>query len=87
MNLRSFSAEHPVDVCAVYREGVAHPLPQALWWNGRRYTVSTIDFVYPEREGETQFVCYFLTCGRTSFRVRLNTQRQRWLACTTTEAG
>jgi hypothetical protein len=82
MVVQSFSAEQPVDVSTVYRNGAAYPTPHVIWWQGKRHTVTSIDLVYPVREGETQFLCYFLTCGRTQFRVRLNTQRQRWLACT-----
>jgi len=84
MSAGSLSAEEAVEVSVIYRDGAAYPLLQAVWWRGERFNVSTIDLVYPERDGATTFLCYFVSCDRTQFRVRLNTRRQIWLACTTT---
>ncbi len=67
-----------VDTYVIYKKGMAHPLIRAFRWGGRRYDVTAINLVHPEREGNTLYLCYAVSCGRDQFRLRLNTNRSLW---------
>ncbi|UCF10249.1 MAG: hypothetical protein JSW65_00760 [Candidatus Bipolaricaulota bacterium] len=61
-----------------YHREASYPVLRSFRWKARRFVVSTIDLVYPERRGETQILCYFVSCGRKQFQLRLDTGRHRW---------
>ena len=68
----------PIDAYVIYRKEARHPILRAFHWGQRRYDVTAINLVYPEREGKTRYLCYAVSCGKDQFRLRLNTTRSRW---------
>lgn len=69
----------PIDAYVIYKRGKRHPILRAFRWGTRRFDVTAINLVYPEREGETLFLCYAVSCGRDQFHIRLNTNRSLWV--------
>ena len=68
----------PIDTYVVYQRGAPHPLLHSFRWRNRRFEVTATNLVYSERDGETRFLCYAVSCGRNQFRIRLNTNRCLW---------
>ena len=69
----------PIDTFVIYRRGAPHPLLRAFRWNSRRYDVTAINLVHPQRVGETVYLCYAVSCGSDHFDIRFNTARSQWL--------
>ncbi len=67
-----------IDAYVIYKRGAPHPILRAFRWGERRFDVTATNLVYPEREGETLFLCYSVSAGRDQFRLRLNTNRGLW---------
>jgi hypothetical protein len=70
--------EEPIEAVVIYKRGAPHPLLRAFRWRHRRFEVTSTNLVHPEREGETLFLCYAVSCGGDQFRLRLNTRRCLW---------
>ena len=66
------------DTYVVFKQGSAHPILRAFRWGNRRFDVTSVNLVHPEREGGTLFLCYSVSCGINSFRIRFNTTRCVW---------
>lgn len=78
MSARPRFPEESIETSVTYYTDAPYPVLRSFQWKARRFVVSTIDLVYPERRGETQILCYFVRCGRKSFRLRLDTAQHRW---------
>jgi len=70
--------DEPIDAYVIYQRGAPHPLLRAFRWRNRRFEVTATNLVYPERDGETRFLCYAVSSGANQFRIRLNTNRCQW---------
>ncbi len=70
--------QEPIDAYVIYNRGAPHPLLRAFRWGNRRFDVTATNLVYPERDGETHFFCYSVSCGANQFRIRLNANRCLW---------
>ena len=68
----------PIDAYVIYKRGATHPILRAFRWGKRRFDITSTNIVYPEKEGETLFLCYSVSSGRDQFRLRLNTSRSQW---------
>lgn len=71
--------DEPIDAYVVYQRGAPHPILRAFRWKNRRFDVTATNLVHPEREGQTHFLCYAVSCGKNEFRLRLNTTRCVWV--------
>jgi len=68
----------PIDAYVIYKRGAAHPILRSFRWGTRRFDITSTNLVYPEREGETLFLCYAVSSGKNQFQLRLNTNRSLW---------
>jgi hypothetical protein len=73
------SVEEPIDAYVLYKRGASHPILRSFRWGTRRFDVTATNLVHPEREGQTVFICYAVSCGGNNFRIRLNTNRCLWI--------
>ena len=71
--------EEPIDAYVLYKHGAKHPILKAFHWRMRRFEITSINLVYPEREGETLFLCYAVSSETNQFQLRLNTNRSLWI--------
>lgn len=67
-----------IDAYVIYKHGAKYPILRAFRWKMRRFDITSINLVYPEREGETLFLYYAVSSGRNHFQLRLNTNRCLW---------
>lgn len=73
------SVEEQIDAYVLYKRGASHPILRSFRWGTRRFDVTATNLVHPEREGQTVFICYAVSCGGNHFRIRLNTNRCLWI--------
>lgn len=52
--------------------------PTAIFWHGRRYTITAIGLHYTVREGRTLFHVFSVTDGVSCFKLRLDTETLFW---------
>ena len=52
--------------------------PRWFNWQGRRYKVEEVTYVWTEREGETRFHFFAVTDGANFFKLCYNSETMRW---------
>ena len=73
------SVSEPIEAYVIYKPDRAEPVLHAFRWRDRRYQITSINLIHSEQSGRTRFVCYSVSCGCNSFRIRLDTERLRWM--------
>ena len=53
-------------------------LPYSIYWNGRKYLVTTLGFHHTFRDGRVLVHMFSVTDGNTFFKLRLDTETLEW---------
>jgi len=73
------SINRPVEALVSFHPDKGFPVLRAFLFDGRRYDVRATNHVYRERDGETIFLCYAVSCPQGDFGLRFNVQKCRWI--------
>ena len=71
-----------IDVGAVF--GKNKVKPKWFIWNGRKHEIKEVTYMWHDKQGETEFLYFALTDGKTVFEVSLNQKDLSWQLLKTT---
>jgi len=69
----------PVEALVSFHPDREFPVLRAFRWNSHRYDIRETNSTHRERDGETVFLCYSVSCAEGDFGLRFNTDRCRWI--------
>jgi len=69
----------PIQAHVTFNPDGCRPELDSFEWAHRHYVVDCVNQVHREREGETVFLCYSVSCGLDHFSIRYDTKQCRWI--------
>lgn len=66
-------------VITIFSKESRGTMPWKIKWNGRTYTITTLDFHHAYRKHSTLFHIFSVSDGNLYFRLSLNTENLSWI--------